>query len=137
MSQQVLQLHDVFVLSGIPQHTFVQPVEYTRLLVALKTPGRGVVIEGPSGIGKTSCGDHQGCAEFSGARYSHNRSMLGNTSDWSPQRGSPKLSWEAMAAIRTCSAASPLKTPCGTGLPNRRTLRDTDNGGDSRGVIRD
>ncbi|MFO0985539.1 MAG: TIR domain-containing protein, partial [Planctomycetota bacterium] len=33
---------------------FVQPVEYPALLVALRTPGRGVVIEGPSGIGKTT-----------------------------------------------------------------------------------
>lgn len=50
----VLQLQEVFVLSGVPQHTFVQPVEYTRLLVALRTPGRSVVVEGPSGIGKTT-----------------------------------------------------------------------------------
>jgi hypothetical protein len=49
-----LELQDVFVLSGVPQHTFVQPVEYTRLLVALRTPGRSVVVEGPSGIGKTT-----------------------------------------------------------------------------------
>lgn len=52
--QPILELQDVFVLSGIPQHTFVQPVEYTRLLVALRTPGRSVVVEGPSGIGKTT-----------------------------------------------------------------------------------
>jgi hypothetical protein len=47
-------LEDVFKLSGVPDLTFVEPVEFTRLLVALRTPGRGVVIEGPSGIGKTS-----------------------------------------------------------------------------------
>jgi hypothetical protein len=47
-------LQDVFVLSGIPELTFVQPVEYTRLLVALRTAGRSIVIEGPSGIGKTT-----------------------------------------------------------------------------------
>ncbi|MFT3831848.1 MAG: TIR domain-containing protein [Micropruina sp.] len=47
-------LQDVFVLSGVPTHTFVAPVEYARLLVALRTPGRSVVIEGPSGIGKTT-----------------------------------------------------------------------------------
>jgi ATP/maltotriose-dependent transcriptional regulator MalT len=41
-----------FVLSGVPEHTFVQPVEYTRLLV--NTPGRSIVVEGPSGIGKTT-----------------------------------------------------------------------------------
>ena len=49
-----LELQDVFVLSGVPRHTFVQPVEYTRLLVALRTPGRSIVVEGPSGIGKTT-----------------------------------------------------------------------------------
>ena len=47
-------LQDVFVLSGIPEITFVQPVEYARLLVALRTAGRSIVIEGPSGIGKTT-----------------------------------------------------------------------------------
>jgi hypothetical protein len=32
----------------------VQPVEYSRLLVALRTAGRSIVVEGPSGIGKTT-----------------------------------------------------------------------------------
>ncbi len=54
MNQIPLQLQDVFVLSGVPEHTFVQPVEYTRLLVALNTPGRSIIVEGPSGIGKTT-----------------------------------------------------------------------------------
>ena len=48
------QLEDVFKLSGVPEVTFVEPVEFPRLVVALRTRGRGVVIEGPSGIGKTS-----------------------------------------------------------------------------------
>ncbi|MBZ5575859.1 MAG: TIR domain-containing protein [Acidobacteriia bacterium] len=47
-------LEEVFKTSGVPTFTFVEPSEYTRLLVGLRTPGRGVVIEGPSGIGKTS-----------------------------------------------------------------------------------
>ena len=50
----IFELQDVFVQSGVPDHTFVQPVEYTRLLVALRTPGRSIVVEGPSGIGKTT-----------------------------------------------------------------------------------
>lgn len=55
MSEQpILELQDVFVLSGVPKYTFVQPVEYTSLLVALRTPGRCIVVEGPSGIGKTT-----------------------------------------------------------------------------------
>jgi len=48
------RLEDVFKTSGIPTYTFVRPLEYAGLLVALRTPGRGVVIEGPSGIGKTT-----------------------------------------------------------------------------------
>ena len=48
------RLEEVFKLSGIPTYTFVQPEEFGRLTVALRTPGRGVVIEGPSGIGKTT-----------------------------------------------------------------------------------
>jgi hypothetical protein len=49
------KLEDVFKKSGIPTYTFVQPIEYNKLLVALRTPGRGLVVEGPSGIGKTTC----------------------------------------------------------------------------------
>lgn len=48
------RLEEVFKTSGVPTYTFVPPVEYPGLLVALRTPGRGVVIEGPSGIGKTT-----------------------------------------------------------------------------------
>ena len=47
-------LEEVFKTSGVPTYTFVEPAEYTNLTVSLRTPGRGVVIEGPSGIGKTS-----------------------------------------------------------------------------------
>ncbi|MEL6317123.1 MAG: TIR domain-containing protein [Pseudomonadota bacterium] len=49
-----IQLQDVFKLQGVPSHTFVRPRHYMKLLVALKTPGRGIVVEGPSGIGKTT-----------------------------------------------------------------------------------
>jgi len=48
------KLEEVFKLSGVPTFTFVKPVEYDKLLVALRSPGRGVVIEGRSGIGKTT-----------------------------------------------------------------------------------
>lgn len=47
-------LEDVFKTSGTPTYTFVKPVEYTKLIVALRTKGRGLVVEGPSGIGKTT-----------------------------------------------------------------------------------
>ncbi|SFR31264.1 hypothetical protein SAMN04490243_0091 [Robiginitalea myxolifaciens] len=49
-----IYLEDVFKTSGTPTHTFVKPVEYTKLVVALRTKGRGLVVEGPSGIGKTT-----------------------------------------------------------------------------------
>ena len=48
------KLEEVFKTSGIPTYTFVKPEEYDRLLVGLRTPGRGLVVEGPSGIGKTT-----------------------------------------------------------------------------------
>jgi hypothetical protein len=47
-------LEQVFKTSGIPTYTFVRPQEYERMIVGLRTPGRGLVIEGPSGIGKTT-----------------------------------------------------------------------------------
>lgn len=49
------RIDEVFKKSGVPTHTFVPPLEYDRVAVALRTPGRGIIIEGPSGIGKTSC----------------------------------------------------------------------------------
>ena len=52
--EQIL-LENVYCDSGIPKYTFVEPIEYTKTKVALRTKGRGVVVEGPSGIGKTTC----------------------------------------------------------------------------------
>jgi hypothetical protein len=49
------RLDEVFKKSGVPTHTFVPPLEYDRVTVALRTPGRCMIVEGPSGIGKTSC----------------------------------------------------------------------------------
>jgi Holliday junction resolvasome RuvABC ATP-dependent DNA helicase subunit len=48
------RVEEVFKRSGVPTYTFVEPKEYDHLRVAIRTPGRGVVIEGPSGIGKTT-----------------------------------------------------------------------------------
>jgi hypothetical protein len=47
-------LEDVFKISGVPTYTFVEPKEYKALILSLRTAGRGVVVEGPSGIGKTT-----------------------------------------------------------------------------------
>ena len=50
----VIKLEQVFKVSGVPETTFVEPSAYGELQVALRTPGRPVVIEGPSGIGKST-----------------------------------------------------------------------------------
>jgi hypothetical protein len=47
-------LEEVFRLSGIPTYTFVQPDRYDEIKVSVRTPGRCLVLEGPSGIGKTT-----------------------------------------------------------------------------------
>jgi ABC-type lipoprotein export system ATPase subunit len=49
-----LRLEKVFQIVGVSQHTFVEPLEFDRLIVALRTPGFAVIVEGPSGIGKTT-----------------------------------------------------------------------------------
>jgi hypothetical protein len=48
------QLTEVFVLSGPPEVTFVAPDDFVFLKLALEQLGRGVVVEGPSGVGKTT-----------------------------------------------------------------------------------
>lgn len=49
-----VRLQDVFVRNGPPTHTFVEPMEFGGMIVNLDTPGRAMVVEGPSGIGKTT-----------------------------------------------------------------------------------
>jgi serine/threonine protein kinase len=51
---RVHELGDVFKLSGPPDITFVETKAYKTLKSYLRNPGRGVVIEGPSGVGKTT-----------------------------------------------------------------------------------
>ncbi|WP_198342180.1 ATP-binding protein [Nitrosococcus watsonii] len=48
------KLEEVYKRSGIPTYTFVEPAEYKSLLVSIRIPGRGTIVEGPSGIGKTT-----------------------------------------------------------------------------------
>jgi hypothetical protein len=47
-------LIEVFVTVGFPHVTFVEREDFRSLQVALAQPGLGVVIEGPSGVGKTT-----------------------------------------------------------------------------------
>ena len=48
------RLVDVFKESGVPLVTFVEPDDFYQLKLDLEQPGRGMVIEGPSGVGKTT-----------------------------------------------------------------------------------
>ncbi|MEV4511278.1 HEAT repeat domain-containing protein [Dactylosporangium sp. NPDC049525] len=48
------QLGTVFRQNGVPTYTFVEPPDYALLQMALRQPGLGIVIEGPTGIGKTT-----------------------------------------------------------------------------------
>mgnify|MGYP001579649838 CR=1 FL=1 len=54
MTTQRPNLEDVFKTNGVPTYTFVRPQKYTDILVNLRTAGRSLVVEGPSGIGKTT-----------------------------------------------------------------------------------
>ena len=47
-------LYNVFVRSNIPGVTFVEHPNFQRLKLYLQEPNRGVVLEGPSGVGKTT-----------------------------------------------------------------------------------
>lgn len=49
-----IKLQDVYKDTGVPTYTFVQPKEYVKTKVAVGTQGKGLVVEGPSGIGKTT-----------------------------------------------------------------------------------
>lgn len=47
-------IENVFVTEGMPDETFVEPPNFNEILVDIRHPGKPVVIEGPSGTGKTS-----------------------------------------------------------------------------------
>lgn len=46
-------ISDVFRTTGTPTETFVEPARFGRLRIALSTMGKGLIVEGPSGIGKS------------------------------------------------------------------------------------
>lgn len=54
ISPTIYPLSEVFVKSGFPNVTFVERDDFVLLKLALEQSGRGVIIEGPSGIGKTT-----------------------------------------------------------------------------------
>lgn len=49
-----VEIGKIFVLSGPPADTFIEPEQLKDLVGELRNPGRGLIIEGPSGIGKST-----------------------------------------------------------------------------------
>lgn len=49
-----MELYEVFTTSVVPTITFVEPENFDCLKLAIAQPECGFIIEGPSGIGKTT-----------------------------------------------------------------------------------
>jgi hypothetical protein len=87
-----IAVSDIFVTSGFPEYTFVAPVVYPRLVNALAQRAGGVVVEGPSGIGKTvavtraveEVGDALGSVETLSARDPEQRRRIRTIADEKP-----------------------------------------------------
>ena len=47
------KLGDVFKTVGLPQYTYVKPRHFGEVRADIEQPGKHLLIEGPSGIGKT------------------------------------------------------------------------------------
>ena len=47
------RLPDVFQTVGLPKYTYVKPNYYGEVRTDIEQPGKHLLIEGPSGIGKT------------------------------------------------------------------------------------
>jgi hypothetical protein len=54
----VRNLAEVFTFTRVPGPTFVEPGDFQIFRSALRQPGLGIVLEGPSGIGKTTILKH-------------------------------------------------------------------------------
>ncbi|WP_437977740.1 TIR domain-containing protein [Sorangium sp. So ce295] len=51
---EIISIGDIFRTTGQPDVTFVEPSQMTQLEIYLRIMGQGLVVEGPSGIGKTT-----------------------------------------------------------------------------------
>jgi 3',5'-cyclic AMP phosphodiesterase CpdA len=51
---QVRSIDDIFRTVGQPDITFVEPAQFKTLRRCLRAMGKGLVVEGPSGVGKTT-----------------------------------------------------------------------------------
>lgn len=53
-ARPILSIGDIFRRGSQPDVTYVEPKQLFKLKVCLRTMGRGLVVDGPSGIGKTT-----------------------------------------------------------------------------------
>lgn len=53
MEQKIKKLADVFTTVGLPPYTYVKPAHYGEVRADIEQPGKHLLIEGPSGIGKS------------------------------------------------------------------------------------
>lgn len=49
-----LKIDEIFPITGVPEHTYVAPTEAAQLEMSLPTMGEGLLVQGPSGVGKTT-----------------------------------------------------------------------------------
>jgi hypothetical protein len=47
-------INEIFQLDGPPTFTFIEPPEFARLQLELRTMGTGLIVEGPSKVGKST-----------------------------------------------------------------------------------
>lgn len=51
---EILPIDDIFRITGVPGITYVEPDQLPRLRTLVSAMGTGLVVEGPSGVGKTT-----------------------------------------------------------------------------------
>ena len=102
---QVWEVAEVFQPTGVPEVTFVQPEWFAEFLMALRQPGLSIILEGPSGVGKTTLLQH--AIEQDARWLSHPRTFTARD----PADIAAIATWSA-AAITRESPPSMTSTAC-------------------------
>lgn len=50
----LLKIDEIFPITGVPEHTYVAPTQAAQLEMSLPIMGEGLLVQGPSGVGKTT-----------------------------------------------------------------------------------